>query len=373
MIRVLQAVNDMRRAGLETMLMNYYRNIDRNKVQFDFLTHRPFDGAYDEEIRMLGGKIYHAPRLYPQNYPQYFKYMKKFFEEHSEYQIIHSHIDTMSYFPLKAAENSGIPIRIAHSHSSKLDKDMKLPIKYWALKKIPSVANQRCACGELAGNFMYPNHKFKIVRNAIDVDKFVFNENVRNRKRKELNVEGKYVVGHVGRYCYIKNQLFLIDIFDCIRKKKKNCHLLLIGKGEDQNKLEEKIAKMGLQNEVSLLIDRADVNELYQTMDIFVMPSLFEGLPLVGVEAQTNGLPCIVSDKISEEVIITSNIKMLNLKKGAEVWADEIIKMDTERNVHAKEEIIKAGYDIKEEAMKLQNWYLSLSDSLKNEEENAKI
>lgn len=170
-----------------------------------------------------------------------------------------------------------------------------------------------------------------------------------------------------------KKQLFLIDVFDCIRKKKKNCHLLLIGKGEDQNKLEEKIAKMGLQNEVSLLIDRADVNELYQTMDIFVMPSLFEGLPLVGVEAQTNGLPCIVSDKISEEVMITSNIKMLNLKKGAEVWADEIIKIGTERNAHAKEEIIKAGYDIKEEAMKLQNWYLSLSDNLKYEEENTKI
>ena len=149
MIRVLQVVNDMRRAGLETMLMNYYRNIDRNEVQFDFLTHRPYDGAYDEEIDRLGGKIYHAPRLYPQNYPQYFKYMKAFFEEHPEYRIIHSHIDSMSFFPLLAAKKSGVPIRVGHSHNSKLDRDMKYPIKYFALKGMPKVANVYFSCGEL--------------------------------------------------------------------------------------------------------------------------------------------------------------------------------------------------------------------------------
>ena len=134
MIRILQVVNIMDRAGLETMLMNYYRNIDRTKVQFDFLTHRIEKGAYEDEIISMGGKVYHAPRLYPQNYKKYFGFMKAFFMEHPEYKIIHSHIDAMSYFPLQAAKNSGVPVRIAHSHSSKFDRDIKLPIKFIAKK-----------------------------------------------------------------------------------------------------------------------------------------------------------------------------------------------------------------------------------------------
>ena len=129
-IRILQVVNVMNRAGIETMLMNYYRNIDRNKVQFDFLTHRKEDGDYDEEIKSLGGKIYKMPRLMPQNYIKYFKCMKKFFKDHPEYKIVHSHIDAMSSFPLRAAKKSGIEVKIAHSHTSKLDKDLKLPIKF---------------------------------------------------------------------------------------------------------------------------------------------------------------------------------------------------------------------------------------------------
>lgn len=136
MIRVLQCVNIMDRAGLETMLMNYYRNIDRTEVQFDFLTHRSDKGVYDEEIEKLGGRVYHAPRLYPQNYPLYFRWMRDFFGHHTEYKIVHSHIDTMSYFPLAAAKKAGIPVRIAHSHSSQLDKDIKFPIKFLALKRI---------------------------------------------------------------------------------------------------------------------------------------------------------------------------------------------------------------------------------------------
>ena len=129
MIRILQCVNDMHRAGLETMLMNYYRNIDRDKIQFDFLTHRPNRSDYDDEIESLGGKMYYAPRLYPQNYPEYFKWMKRFFAEHPEYKVVHSHIDAMSYLPLKAAKAANIPVRIAHSHNTSIDKDFKYLLK----------------------------------------------------------------------------------------------------------------------------------------------------------------------------------------------------------------------------------------------------
>lgn len=367
MIRVLQVVNDMRRAGLETMLMNYYRNIDKNIIQFDFLTHRSSKGAYDDEIVNLGGKIYTAPRLYPQNYTSYFKYMKLFFEQHQDYRIIHSHIDAMSYFPLVAAKKNHVPIRISHSHSSKLDIDFKLPIKYLALKAIPSVATHRCACGELAGKFMYANRDFRIIKNAIDIDKFAFDKEKRIHKRKELKIDNKVVIGHVGRYCYIKNQLFLIEILKKVLEKGNNYHLLLIGQGEDQSKLEEKIQQLNLQNNISLLIDRSDVAELYQTMDIYIMPSLFEGVPVSGIEAQANGLPCIMSNKISTEILITPTTKMLDLKLGADIWAEQILSTNLERNRNAKEQVKDAGYDIKTESLKLQNWYLELYQNLKNQ------
>ena len=155
MIRILQVVNDMHRAGLETMLMNYYRNIDRERVQFDFLTHRPEKSDYDDEIVSLGGKVYYAPRLYPQNYPAYFKYMKQFWAEHPEYKIVHSHIDSMSYLPLLTAKKAGVPVRIAHSHNTSIDKDFKYILKQLFRYGINSVANYHLACGSEAGRFLY--------------------------------------------------------------------------------------------------------------------------------------------------------------------------------------------------------------------------
>lgn len=358
MIRILQSVNIMDRAGLETMLMNYYRHMDRTKIQFDFLTHRPNEGAYESEIASMGGKVFHAPRLYPKNYKIYFEYMTDFFCNHPEYRIIHSHIDTMSAFPLYAAKKSNIPVRIAHSHSSKLDRDVKLPIKYAALKAIPKVTTDMFACGDVAGKFMFKDRPFKIIHNAIELDKFAFDSNIRTEMKKQLGIDNGFVIGHVGRYCYIKNQLFLLDVFSEFLKKEPNSYLLLIGKGEDEQKIRRKIRSSGLNNRVRLLIDRSDVERLYQVFDVFVMPSLFEGLPVVGVEAQANGLPCLVSDKISKEVLLTSNIEMMSLKNSASEWANKLFSMQMERNMHAKQELENKGYDVVQEAKKLQEWYI---------------
>ncbi len=361
MIRILQCVNIMDRAGLETMLMNYYRNIDRSKVQFDFLVHRPYRGAYDDEIEALGGKIYHAPRLYPQNYSRYFKWMKEFFEEHPEYSIVHSHIDAMSFFPLLAAKKAGIPVRISHSHSSKLDRDFKLPIKWFALKKVPKVANYYMACGDMAGKFMYENRKFTIVRNAIDLDRFSYSEDVRVKLRDELGLENKIVIGHVGRFCYIKNQLFLLDILSKLNEEKDDFHLVLVGKGEDEDKIRERIVEKKLSKQVTILTDRSDVNELYNMMDVFVMPSLFEGLPVVGVEAQANGLPCVMSESISKEILLTSCIEQVSLNEEIDKWSKTVfLKSHQCRNENALQELCGAGYDIKEEACRLQDIYVSL-------------
>lgn len=359
MIRVLQVVNIMDRAGLETMLMNYYRNIDRNVIQFDFLTHREEKGAYDDEIEALGGKIYHAPRLYPQNYLKYFKYMNQFFDEHPEYQIIHSHIDSMSAFPLLMAKYNKIPVRIAHSHTSRLDLDAKLFIKYIAKLIVPHVATHYFACGEKAGKFLFGKRNYSIIHNAIELSKYSFFEEKRKEIRKRLMLDNKIVIGHVGRYCYIKNQLFLLEVVKEILKSNSNIAVLFIGKGPDEQKLRKKVLRLGLEKHVHFLIDRPDVEDLYQAMDLFVMPSLFEGLPVVGIEAQANGLSCLLSDNISKEILCTSSVEFFSMNSGAEMWAEKILTMDTKRNVDAKKQLQLEGYDIETESKKLQECYLN--------------
>ena len=361
MIRVLQSVNNMDRAGLETMIMNYYRNIDHDKVQFDFLTHRVEDGAYDEEIKELGGIVYHAPRLYPHNLPKYYEYMRVFYQKHPEYHTIHSHIDTMSYFPLKAAKENNIKNRIAHSHTSGYDLEFKLPIKWLAAKGIKNVANYHFACGTEAGKFLFPNDSFEVIHNAIDLNGFKYDEKVRNEVKKELGLEGKFVLGHVGSYIFAKNQTYLIDVLNEMLKVKNSCHLLLIGtNGNLEDKLRKKVKSLGLDSKVTILRNRSDVYRLYNAMDVFAMPSTFEGLPMVAVEAQTNGLPGILSDGISSEAVLTKTTKMMSIKSSPSIWAKEILRFECKRNKDALNEVRTAGYDILTEAKKLENFYLSV-------------
>lgn len=325
MIRVLQVVNDMNRAGLETMLMNYYRHIDRTQIQFDFLTHRPYKGDYDDEILSLGGQIYHAPRLYPQNLPTYFRYMKAFFQEHPEYKIIHSHIDAMSYLPLLAAKRAGVPVRIAHSHSTSIDKDFKILLKQIYRKLLPSTANYYFACGDAAGKFLFGNRPFTKIPNAIDAMHFKFDAALRKEKRQELGIDKKLVIGHVGRFSYPKNHAFLIDTFHEIAKKEDSAVLVLVGTGENEEAIRKQVERYDLVEKIYFLGSRADVNELYQAMDIFVMPSRFEGVPMVGVEAQFAGLPCIFSDKVPSEIMFHDNCKFLSLESSPSVWAMAIL------------------------------------------------
>ena len=229
-----------------------------------------------------------------------------------------------------------------------------------ALKSIGKVANQYYACGKLAGDFMFHDSQYSVIHNAINLDDFVYNESERIKTRKQLGLEDKFVIGHVGRFCRVKNQLFVLDIFTELLKIKNNSVLLLIGKGQDEQKIRDKIKALGISDKVRILIGRSDVNDLYQAMDIFILPSLFEGLPVVGIEAQANGLTSFVSDTISPEIVISNSIKQLPLSYGAEKWAAEIASASYNRNVNAKIELQNAGYDIKIEAEKLQKKYLDL-------------
>ncbi len=347
MIRVLQCVNDMHRAGLETMLMNYYRNLDRTEIQFDFLTHRPYKSDYDDEIVSLGGKVYYAPRLYPQNYPKYFKWMKQFFKEHPEYQIVHSHIDAMSYLPLKAAKKAGIPVRIAHSHSTSIDRDFKYVLKQYYRYRLTSVLTDEFSCGKAAGDFLFRNDKFTLIPNAVEATKFYYDESVRNEVRKELKISNQtFVIGHVGRISYPKNHRFLINIFKEFHAINKDSILLIIGTGDMEEEIKKYAKESGVNDNIEFLGNRNDTERFYQAFDVFILPSLFEGVPLVGVEAQFADLPCFFSDKVPTEVVFSDKTNFMSLNQSAKEWAREIAKVDISNRDSDRSIIINADYNI---------------------------
>ena len=365
MIRVLQCVNNMHRAGLETMLMNYYRRIDREQIQFDFLTHRPERADYDDEIESLGGKVYYAPRLYPQNQLAYSKYMKQFFKDHPEYKIMHSHIDPMSYLPLKEGKKAGVPIRIAHSHNTSIDKDMKYWLKMYYRERITSVATDCLACGEEAGQFLFKGRKpFEVIPNAIEKEPFLYNETIRLKKRQELGIKDELVFGHIGRISYQKNHKLLVQIFSNIVKLHPNSKLLIIGVGEKEEEIRKLVNDLGISNDVMFLGKRTDVSELYQAMDAFVMPSFFEGVPVVGVEAQFSKLPCFFSDKVPVEVSFSEATSFIKLEEKPEIWAQTILDTLKKFNDRRGIQLTDNRYDINESYILLENTYKKLYSRL---------
>lgn len=357
-IRVLHVVTYMGRGGLETMLMNYYRHIDREKVQFDFLVHRDFEADYDQEIQALGGKIFQVSRLIPWS-SSYKKELKTFFRAHSEYRIVHVHQDCLSAVALQCAKECGVPVRIAHSHNSNQDKNIKYLIKKYYMKKIPSYATDFFACGKDAGDWMFRGHSYQILANAIDVENYRYSKKTVDEVRQELGLKDCYMIGHVGRFYLQKNHVFLIDIFaECV-KQNPHVRLLLIGDGEERSKMEQKVNQKGLQEKVIFAGVRTDVNRLLQAMDVFVFPSLYEGLPVTMIEAQAAGLPCVMSENVPKECIVTSQlVETMSLKASAEDWANCIMEKAKLPHEDHSEEIKKAGYDIVTAAKDLETFYL---------------
>lgn len=365
MVRVLHSVSNMDRAGIETMLMNYYRHMDRSQVQFDFLANKSKKGAYDQEIREMGGHVYVTPGFNPLKGIEYRKFMMKLFEG-SEYKIVHAHNGALGYWPLKYAKQSEIPIRIAHSHNTRINFDMKWLIKSYCKKRLKRVANFYWGCGEEAVKFYFGDRAteagYKIINNAIEVERFLFDREKREELRKINNLEGKIVIGHVGRFMLQKNHKFLLKIFKAIHDKNNNAILMLIGEGELEQEIRKEVAELNLQNSIIFTGSIPNVNEMYQAMDMFILPSLYEGLPVVGIEAQAAGLPCYFSSTVTDETKITDLVKFISLENSADEWADIILK-DIQKHQDRKNmysEITNAGYNIQIEAQKLQDMYLNM-------------
>jgi len=365
MIRILHSVSNMDRAGLETMLMNYYRKMDRSKIQFDFVCNKKKLGAYDEEIRQMGGRIFRSPGLNPLKFGSYINFFKKLVRENPEYKVLEVHNETLGYYALVAGRLAGIKTRIFHAHASSIDKDYKYPLKA-ACK--PMIKHHDClhfTCSKKAARFFYgdkivDNNDFTIIKNAIDIDRFNYNIEVRDRMRKENGLDGKLVIGHIGRFMGVKNHAYVLRIFKAIKDRKPDAVLVLLGEGSLMDNIRCRAESMGLADSVKFIGNVGNANEWYQAFDVFVLPSINEGLPVVGIEAQAAGLPCLFSDTISKELGITDRACFLSIYGDPEVWADKALEMVKEERRVMEREITEAGYDINVEAAKLQEMYINL-------------
>ncbi len=313
-IRILHCVVNMNRGGAETLIMNIYRNINRDKVQFDFLTSN--EGVFDEEIRRLGGKVYKIPYITKVGPIKYAHNIYNFLCEHSDYKIVHSHMDKMSGLVMREAKKAGIPVRIAHSYSSKseggvINKLIKSYYKYYIKN-----ANYQFACSENAAEFLFNKPCDTILKNGIETKEFSFNDEIRRVYRELNNLKNNFVIGHIGRFNEPKNHDFLIDVFQSIRALDKTAKLVLVGDEKLKNKIYEKVRNLSLTENTLFLGQRADVANIMQMMDVFVFPSLYEGFPVSLVEAQTSGLKCVVSDTITKDVDIYDDVDFMSLKES---------------------------------------------------------
>lgn len=370
-IRVAQIIGKWLGGGVESVVMNYYRHIDRNKIQFDFICDNDSTNIPYEEIEKLGGKVILIPP-----YQEIFKYhntLKKVLKD-GNYKIVHSHINTLSVFSLFAAKCAGVPVRIAHSHSTTNKKEKKKNLLKQVLKPFSRLfATDYMCCSELAGRWLFGNKEYDngnvyLLNNAIDLDKFKYDEKVRKEKRKELDIsDDTLVIGHVGRFVEQKNHRFLIDIFNEVHKEEKNSILLLAGQGPLMDEIKEKVKKLGLEDNVRFLGQRNDINELYQAFDVFLLPSLYEGLPVVGIEAQATGLLCVFSDDMTKETKVLESTLFLSLNQSSKKWADILLgNLKRNRRKKINEDILKNGYNIKAESIKLKDKYKKLLNNMED-------
>ena len=363
-LRVLQIMGIVESGGVEAVIMNYYRHIDRSKVQFDFVMHKGGNTNYIDAVKSIGARVYeitpYTKNLFAFTYDIY-KIIKN-----GHYDIVHSNMNSLSVFPLFAAWLAGARVRILHNHTTDTKAEGFRTVIKRALRPFAKMfANQYWACSKLAAEWMYGKQavnsgKVTIINNAIDLNKFAFCQEKRNALRNELGLEGKFVVGHVGRFMKQKNHEFLIDIFAEVAKQEENAVLLLIGEGPLMVAIRKKVNELHLEKKVLFLGVRYDVADLYNVMDVFLFPSLYEGLGMVAVEAQVNGLPVVASTEVPNEAGITENIMWYSLNLEAKKWANEILRAERVAFAETLKSMQESGFDISNEARKLEKMYLEV-------------
>jgi glycosyltransferase involved in cell wall biosynthesis len=364
-IRVLHIVVNMNRGGAETLIMNLYRNIDRTKVQFDFLTCKK--GVFDREIIELGGQIHRIPYINEVGHFRYIKSLNHFFSHHNDYTIVHSHLNKMSGFVLRTAKKYGIRHCISHSHNTGGEGGIFAKgYKWYSGLFIPGNSDYKFACSQAASKWLFGNksNEAKLLNNGIEPEMFMYSPEIRMKKRKELGINNQLVIGHVGRFTKQKNHKFLIEVFAGFVKRRPDSILLLCGDGVLRKDIEKLVNEFNLQEKVKFLGVRNDINQLLQAIDIFLFPSLHEGLPVTLIEAQAAGVPCFISDKITSEVDLGLDLMKFLKLTSIDLWVTELEKFKVEkiqRNISKISQLRDQGYDIKNTATWLQDFYLTNS------------
>lgn len=360
MIRVLQIGMSFESGGVETFVMTYYRHIDRTKIQFDFINPYNKPLAYEEEILKLGGTVYKVADFHKKP----FKYKKDLEKIMPAYEVIHVHMQSAANLvPFYVAKSQNVKRRIAHSHNSRPEGFVRKLLHFLNYKKISKIATDFFACSNLAGDWMFGKGvNYSVIQNAIEAEKYVYNNEIRNELRTSLGIAtDSLVYGNVGRLDVAKNHLFLLRIFYKILEKQPNSVLCIIGEGKLRSEITALTESLGISDKVCLLGRRNDVVKLYNIFDAIIMPSLFEGLPITLIEAQTNGLKCFVSkDRITDETRILENMEFIDLDEGDEKWAEKIVTSNLKRDSCAIDKINEAHFNISTEVVILEKKYTGI-------------
>ena len=368
-IRVLHVLGTTNLGGAESRIMELYRCIDRNQVQFDFLIHTREDGHYSEEIRSLGGHIYSLPRFKFFNMAEYRKAIHTFFKEHTEFSVVQGHMTSTAaiYLPIAKQEygRRSMPlITAAHARSAGVDKGLKGLATRILRFPLKNRADYLFTCSKEAGIAVYGAQAVRegrvwTIPNAIDAQRFSFQQKVRDEIRSELGIQDKFVIGHVGRFGFMKNHTYLVDIFAKICETRKDAVLVMIGQGELEETIREKIKSLGLEDRAYFLGNRYDVEKYYQAFDYFVFTSTFEGLPGSVAEAQAAGLHCLVSDKVTREVALTDLVAYRSIEENPGLWAEEILGNAQAALVRedTREVIAQKGFDVRSQAVQMAEFY----------------
>ncbi len=359
-IRILQIIpSAYQGSGILQVVLNWHRNIDRTKIQFDYLFSKPTtDNSARAEIESLGGRVYELP--HPYQHP--IKFLKEtfLFFKNNKYYTLHSHMTNLNLFFYPLAKIFGTKNIIQHAHGTKWsDKKINGWRNYLMLHAVWPLITHKFACSQQAGEVFFGNN-FKVIKNGVDLEKFTYNPEVRSAKRKELNLENNFVIGHIGRFSNEKNHKFLIDIFENIIRLEPSAKLVLVGSGPIQKEIREYVKRKKLEEKIIFLGVCKNVVELYSVLDVFCLPSLHEGMPLVALEAQCCGIPCLFSDTISEEVLVSPNSKMLSLKESPKIWADQILTLRNNKYKSSRQYLEKQGFNIKDIAKQIYDLYILL-------------
>lgn len=370
MIKVAYVLGKLHSGGKKNLVMEYYRHMDTDKVRIDFICDNDSNSIPEEEVVSLGGKVY---RITPyENIFKNMKEMKKIFEQ-EKYDVVHAWDSTMNLFPMIIAKQAGVKVRINESLSMANKSEKKYIIKL-ALKPFSSVAtNYYMACGIDCGVFQfgkkaYDEGKIAIFKTVINTQQNAYNPELREETRCKFGWNDKHVYGFIGRYMVQKNPVFIVEIFNEIQKIDPKAHLVLIGFGGLEKAMMDKVAAFGISEKVENLGRREDIKQFYNAFDCFLLPSLYEGLPVVGLESQSCGLPIFFSTEITPEAKACDMAQFISLKTPATEWAKQIVDM-VGKNIPVRksfvDEVAKAGFDSKSEALRLQKYYFDAIEEQK--------